>query len=73
MHLDDIIPNVVDGIQENMLPVGCSTIICNQPGHVRMITNQNRLVLLLKNKRFQDEISRSRISHCLNIKHNDDI
>jgi len=34
MHLDDIIPNVI-GMKGNALPVGCSTIICNQPGHVR--------------------------------------
>lgn len=32
MHLDDIISNVT-GMQGNALPVGCSTIICNQPGH----------------------------------------
>ncbi|XP_011874667.1 PREDICTED: uncharacterized protein LOC105565793 isoform X2 [Vollenhovia emeryi] len=32
MHLDDIITNVT-GKQRNELPVGCSTIICNQPGH----------------------------------------
>lgn len=36
MHLDDIVPNVTGGSQENTLPVGCSTIICNQSGHVRM-------------------------------------
>ncbi|KAL6443606.1 hypothetical protein ACFW04_001621 [Cataglyphis niger] len=32
MHLDDIISNVTVKTQENSLPVGCSTIICNQPG-----------------------------------------
>ncbi|XP_011696938.1 PREDICTED: uncharacterized protein LOC105455363 [Wasmannia auropunctata] len=32
MHLDDIISNVT-GTEGNALPVGCSTIICNQPGH----------------------------------------
>ncbi|XP_071577853.1 beta-alanyl-dopamine/carcinine hydrolase isoform X2 [Temnothorax nylanderi] len=32
MHLDDIILNVT-GMQGNALPVGCSTIICNQSGH----------------------------------------
>ncbi|XP_020290014.1 uncharacterized protein LOC109857766 [Pseudomyrmex gracilis] len=33
MHLDDIIiSNVTDGAQRNALPIGCSTIICNQPG-----------------------------------------
>ncbi|TGZ53449.1 Uncharacterized protein DBV15_11950 [Temnothorax longispinosus] len=32
MHLDDIISNVT-GMQGNALPVGCSTIICNQSGH----------------------------------------
>ncbi|XP_024936569.1 uncharacterized protein LOC107263304 isoform X2 [Cephus cinctus] len=32
MHLDDIVPNVVEGTQGNPQPVGCSTVICNQPG-----------------------------------------
>lgn len=34
MHLDDILPNVANEGQENTLPIGCSTIMCNQPGQV---------------------------------------
>ncbi|KYQ50292.1 Acyl-coenzyme A:6-aminopenicillanic-acid-acyltransferase 40 kDa form [Trachymyrmex zeteki] len=32
MHLDDILPNVTE-MQGNTLPVGCTTIMCNQSGH----------------------------------------
>ncbi|KAH0949477.1 hypothetical protein HN011_005311 [Eciton burchellii] len=43
MHLDDIIPNVINGSQANTLPVGCSTIICNQPGHEIIGHNEDAL------------------------------
>lgn len=39
MHLDDILPNVTE-MQGNTLPVGCTTIMCNQSGHVRVTINQ---------------------------------
>ncbi|XP_011629908.1 uncharacterized protein LOC105422297 [Pogonomyrmex barbatus] len=42
MHLDDILPNVV-GMQGNALPVGCSTIMCNQPGHEILGHNEDAL------------------------------
>lgn len=42
MHLDDIIPNVM-GIQGNSLPVGCSTIICNQSGNEILGHNEDAL------------------------------
>lgn len=32
MHLDEIVPNVANGTCGNPQPVGCSTVICNQPG-----------------------------------------
>ncbi|XP_014477691.1 PREDICTED: uncharacterized protein LOC106746052 isoform X2 [Dinoponera quadriceps] len=32
MHLDDIISNVTGEAQGTVLPVGCTTIVCNQPG-----------------------------------------
>ncbi|KYM93584.1 hypothetical protein ALC62_15942, partial [Cyphomyrmex costatus] len=32
MHLDDILPNVTE-MQGNALPIGCTSIMCNQSGH----------------------------------------
>ncbi|XP_015509458.1 uncharacterized protein LOC107216708 [Neodiprion lecontei] len=32
MHLDEILPVAATGTPENTKPVGCSTVICNQPG-----------------------------------------
>ncbi|XP_076242090.1 C45 family peptidase tan [Calliopsis andreniformis] len=44
MHLDDIVPNVVKGEpQGNELPVGCSTILCNQPGQEILGHNEDAL------------------------------
>ncbi|XP_029670506.1 uncharacterized protein LOC115239865 isoform X1 [Formica exsecta] len=43
MHLDDIISNVTVGTQGNSLPVGCSTIICNQPGSEILGHNEDAL------------------------------
>ncbi|EZA47863.1 Acyl-coenzyme A:6-aminopenicillanic-acid-acyltransferase 40 kDa form [Ooceraea biroi] len=43
MHLDDIISNATNGTQANVLPVGCSTIICNQPGHEIIGHNEDAL------------------------------
>ncbi|XP_070166732.1 beta-alanyl-dopamine/carcinine hydrolase [Polyergus mexicanus] len=43
MHLDDIISNVTVEIQGNSLPVGCSTIICNQPGSEILGHNEDAL------------------------------
>ncbi|XP_043248555.1 uncharacterized protein LOC122395212 [Colletes gigas] len=44
MHLDDIVPNVANGgAQGNELPVGCSTIICNQLGHQILGHNEDAL------------------------------
>ncbi|XP_054012976.1 beta-alanyl-dopamine/carcinine hydrolase [Hylaeus anthracinus] len=44
MHLDDIVPNVANGgAQGNELPVGCSTIICNQPGQEILGHNEDAL------------------------------
>lgn len=42
MHLDDIVPNVANEGQGNALPVGCSTIMCNQPGQVIQTTSQTQ-------------------------------
>ncbi|XP_025996444.1 uncharacterized protein LOC105198830 [Solenopsis invicta] len=42
MHLDDILPNVT-GIQGNALPVGCTTIMCNQSGHEILGHNEDAL------------------------------
>ncbi|XP_070515238.1 beta-alanyl-dopamine/carcinine hydrolase isoform X2 [Cardiocondyla obscurior] len=43
MHLDDIISNDT-GIEGNaVLPVGCTTIICNQPGHEILGHNEDAL------------------------------
>ncbi|XP_012233522.1 beta-alanyl-dopamine/carcinine hydrolase [Linepithema humile] len=47
MHLDDIVPNVTGELQENALPVGCSTIICNQPGHEILGHNEDALGQIL--------------------------
>ncbi|KOC61454.1 Acyl-coenzyme A:6-aminopenicillanic-acid-acyltransferase 40 kDa form [Habropoda laboriosa] len=44
MHLDDIVPNVAnEGAQGNTLPVGCSTIMCNQPGQEILGHNEDAL------------------------------
>ncbi|XP_043674518.1 uncharacterized protein LOC122632105 [Vespula pensylvanica] len=43
MHLDDILPNVVGETSGNTLPVGCSTIICNQPGQQILGHNEDAL------------------------------
>lgn len=44
MHLDDVLPNVIKGGREgNMLPVGCSTIMCNQPGQEILGHNEDAL------------------------------
>ncbi|XP_029055558.1 acyl-coenzyme A:6-aminopenicillanic-acid-acyltransferase 40 kDa form isoform X2 [Osmia bicornis bicornis] len=44
MHLDDIVPNVANvGVQSNALPVGCSTIVCNQPGQEILGHNEDAL------------------------------
>ncbi|XP_063986303.1 beta-alanyl-dopamine/carcinine hydrolase isoform X1 [Diachasmimorpha longicaudata] len=44
MHLDDILPNVVngDGISTNQ-PVGCSSIVCNYPGQEILGHNEDAL------------------------------
>ncbi|XP_078042397.1 C45 family peptidase tan [Augochlora pura] len=44
MHLDDIIPNVANNQDRaNDLPVGCSTIMCNQPGQEILGHNEDAL------------------------------
>ncbi|KAK2586477.1 hypothetical protein KPH14_010747 [Odynerus spinipes] len=43
MHLDDIVPNVIDQTSGNALPVGCSTIICNQPEQQILGHNEDAL------------------------------
>lgn len=44
MHLDDIVPNVAnETVQSNELPVGCSTIMCNQPGQEILGHNEDAL------------------------------
>ncbi|XP_017753141.1 PREDICTED: uncharacterized protein LOC108545855 isoform X2 [Eufriesea mexicana] len=44
MHLDDIVPNVANrGLKGNALPVGCSTIMCNQPGQEILGHNEDAL------------------------------
>ncbi|XP_014236027.1 uncharacterized protein LOC106658534 [Trichogramma pretiosum] len=44
MHLDDIVPNVADnGAQGNDQPVGCSSIVCNQPGQEILGHNEDAL------------------------------
>ncbi|EFN75755.1 uncharacterized protein LOC105191124 [Harpegnathos saltator] len=43
MHLDDIISNVTGKAQETALPVGCTTIICNQPGQEILGHNEDAL------------------------------
>ncbi|XP_032668197.1 uncharacterized protein LOC116842712 isoform X2 [Odontomachus brunneus] len=43
MHLDDIISNVTSGAQGIALPIGCSTIICNQPGQEILGHNEDAL------------------------------
>ncbi|PBC26195.1 beta-alanyl-dopamine/carcinine hydrolase [Apis cerana] len=43
MHLDDILPNVANEGQENTLPIGCSTIMCNQPGQEILGHNEDAL------------------------------
>lgn len=43
MHLDDILPNVIGETPGNTLPVGCSTIICNQPGQQIIGHNEDAL------------------------------
>ncbi|XP_076649599.1 C45 family peptidase tan [Halictus rubicundus] len=44
MHLDDIVPNVADNLgRANDLPVGCSTVICNQPGQEILGHNEDAL------------------------------
>ncbi|XP_043463208.1 uncharacterized protein LOC122499143 isoform X2 [Leptopilina heterotoma] len=43
MHLDDILPNVVEGKQGVKEPVGCSSIICNQPGQEILGHNEDAL------------------------------
>ena len=44
MHLDDIVPNVAnEGAEGNSLPVGCSTIVCNQPGQEILGHNEDAL------------------------------
>ncbi|XP_033223085.1 uncharacterized protein LOC117176852 [Belonocnema kinseyi] len=43
MHLDDILPNVVEGTQGQQQPVGCTSIICNQPGQEILGHNEDAL------------------------------
>ncbi|XP_076170285.1 C45 family peptidase tan [Ptiloglossa arizonensis] len=44
MHLDDIVLNVANKEdQRNNLPVGCSTVICNQPGQELLGHNEDAL------------------------------
>ncbi|XP_044014646.1 uncharacterized protein LOC122856846 isoform X2 [Aphidius gifuensis] len=44
MHLDDIIPNVVEGRQASTKqPVGCSSLICNYPGQEILGHNEDAL------------------------------
>lgn len=44
MHLDDIVPNVAnDQDRANDLPVGCSTVMCNQPGQEILGHNEDAL------------------------------
>ncbi|XP_058808212.1 beta-alanyl-dopamine/carcinine hydrolase isoform X2 [Phymastichus coffea] len=44
MHLDDIVPNVAaNGASGNIQPVGCSTVICNQPGQEILGHNEDAL------------------------------
>lgn len=43
MHLDEIVPNVAAGTQGNDQPVGCSSIMCNQPGQEILGHNEDAL------------------------------
>ncbi|XP_057335239.1 beta-alanyl-dopamine/carcinine hydrolase [Microplitis mediator] len=44
MHLDDIIPNVINGeMASTKQPVGCSSIICNHPGQEILGHNEDAL------------------------------
>ncbi|XP_066586991.1 beta-alanyl-dopamine/carcinine hydrolase [Prorops nasuta] len=43
MHLDDIVPNVADGTFGQDQPIGCSTIICNEPGQEILGHNEDAL------------------------------
>ncbi|XP_011495510.1 PREDICTED: uncharacterized protein LOC105360318 [Ceratosolen solmsi marchali] len=44
MHIDDIMPNVAaNGLQGNTNAVGCSSIICNQPGQEILGHNEDAL------------------------------
>lgn len=37
LHMDEILPNVVDNNNSIDAPIGCSTIIVNEPGNVSFI------------------------------------
>ncbi|XP_017884388.1 uncharacterized protein LOC108627587 [Ceratina calcarata] len=43
IHLDDIVPNVMNEGTQNTLPVGCSTIMCNQPDQQILGHNEDAL------------------------------
>ncbi|CAL7943972.1 unnamed protein product [Xylocopa violacea] len=48
MHLDDIVPNVANEEEQmNTLPIGCSTIMCNQPGQEILGHNEDALSEIL--------------------------
>lgn len=39
LHMDEILPNVVDNNNSIDAPIGCSTIIVNEPGHVSLFAS----------------------------------
>jgi hypothetical protein len=45
LHMDEILPNTVDNNNSIDAPIGCSTIIVNQPGNVRMNYIKNQIQL----------------------------
>lgn len=43
--MDEILPNTVDNNNSIDAPIGCSTIVVNQPGNVRIydVTKSNKI------------------------------
>lgn len=46
LHMDEIIPNVVDNNNSINAPIGCSTICVNEPGNVRKNFGSSKFPLI---------------------------